>query len=274
MKTLFSFLCLMMVSIHSFGMRSYDRQEFLVQTIPKGGTHLLNKALDNLREHGCPPRYRWAHFSQGQAYNTHRKIYPFLLNHPEKKAVVLVRDMRDVLVSLMFYLDKAVSPKADTDGSFVWFSVKPQSKEMNGWSQLRTVDEKLDYLLSPNTNYFARSEKVCADDSYAVAKREKTLVLRFEDLVGANGGGSDSKQLDSLVKLADHVCRKPPTKEQLSEVARKSFGGKTFKEGGHFRKGQIGEWRKYFKPRHVKRMKEIYNDYLLYYGYETSRNWE
>ena len=92
-------------------MRSYDRHEFLVQTIPKGGTHLLKNALENLRPFGCPPRYRWAHFSQGQAYNAHRKIYPFLLSHPEKKAVVLVRDMRDVLVSLMFYLDKAVVTK-------------------------------------------------------------------------------------------------------------------------------------------------------------------
>ena len=111
---------------------------------------------------------------------------------------------------------------------------------MKLWSQLRTFDQKLDYLLAPETNFFARSEKVCADDSYAIAEREQSIVLRFEDLVGAAGGGDDARQMASLVKLANHICRKRIAKEELQEVANRSFGGKTFKEGGHFRKDKLG----------------------------------
>lgn len=65
---------------------------------------------------------------------------------------------------------------------------------------------------------------------------ESTLVLRFEDLVGSKGGGTDESQLEVLSKLSRLVGSDDSV---LPVVAENLFG-----EGRHtFRKGQIDAWR-------------------------------
>jgi len=41
----------------------------------------------------------------------------------------------------------------------------------------------------------------------------------------------------------------------------------------HYRKGVAGDWLNHFKPEHVARFKELYNDVLLKLRYETSADW-
>jgi hypothetical protein len=45
-------------------------------------------------------------------------------------------------------------------------------------------------------------------------------------------------------------------------------------EKSHYRRGTPGDWRNHFKPEHVTRFKEQYNDVLLKYTYESDPDWD
>ena len=63
------------------------------------------------------------------------------------------------------------------------------------------------------------------------------LTIKFEDLVGTRGGGSDTRASECLEQIADHIAV-PLTADLKQHVLDNLFGGtKTF------RKGQIGTWR-------------------------------
>jgi Sulfotransferase domain len=59
------------------------------------------------------------------------------------------------------------------------------------------------------------------------------------------------------------------------DFAKKSGGRKPGEEDpkSHFRKGQSGDWRNHFAPRHVRFFKDHYGDLLLKLGYETNSDW-
>lgn len=73
----------------------------------------------------------------------------------------------------------------------------------------------------------------------------RTLVVRFEDLVGSAGGGSDHAQLaatTAVLRAADRY----ESEQQVSAVARAVFAP----HAATFRRGAIGEWREHFTPEH------------------------
>jgi hypothetical protein len=59
------------------------------------------------------------------------------------------------------------------------------------------------------------------------------------------------------------------------DFAKKSGGRKPGEEDSksHFRKGQAGDWRNHFTPRHVRFFKDHYGDLLLKLGYEANSEW-
>ena len=63
------------------------------------------------------------------------------------------------------------------------------------------------------------------------------LTIRFEDLVGARGGGSDARASECLEQIADHIAV-PLTAQMKQHVLDNLFG-----DTKTFRKGQIGTWR-------------------------------
>ena len=91
--------------------------------------------------------------------------------------------------------------------------------------------------------------------------------IRFEDLIGPNGGGDWETQLETIQKIADHLGI-TVTEEKIERVARNLFGGT-----GTFRKGQIGAWKKHFKEHHKQAFKAIAGQLLVDLGYETDFDW-
>ena len=238
-----------------------EESDVLVQTIPKGGTHLLVNILEEMGKEK-ELKFFWAHFSQGQWRRTNAWIYPYLVRYPKKKKIVMVRDYRDVIVSLMHYLDNAVI-KASMDRNvnkvFTWFHLTYRSPEIDAWKRLRTREQKIDYLLDPEGNFFGKSLYTAFNDSLNFWKIPNTLLVRYEDLIGESGQ-------DEIVKIAKFVNRKPI---DISDA----YGGKKFSEGGHFRNGTSGEWKKVFNNRQKKRFKKRFNRFLITYGYEKDDRW-
>lgn len=93
------------------------------------------------------------------------------------------------------------------------------------------------------------------------------LALRFEDLVGPQGGGSAQAQRITLQNIIKHL-EIDSTEEIMNNVVQTLFGGT-----GTFREGQIGSWKKYFKPRHVEIFKQHAGQLLIDLGYEKDMNW-
>lgn len=90
------------------------------------------------------------------------------------------------------------------------------------------------------------------------------LLIKFEDLVGTKGGGSQDAQLRAIASIANFLEITPsPSAAQLAEVAKKSFGySKTF------RKGRIGGWRAATSDNEIKLYQEQIGDLLLNLHYE------
>lgn len=94
------------------------------------------------------------------------------------------------------------------------------------------------------------------------------LTIRFEDLVGSAGGGSDKKQMETVASIVKHLGI------ELSEQACEEIAAKIFYTGTRtFRKGQIGDWRNHFTEEHKRAFKEFHGNALIRMGYEKDYDW-
>ncbi|WJW76305.1 sulfotransferase domain-containing protein [Thiohalobacter sp. IOR34] len=94
------------------------------------------------------------------------------------------------------------------------------------------------------------------------------LVIRFEDLVGTGGGGSEQAQRDSLRRLFEFL-EVDMDENWIDETARRVFSSAS----PTFRKGRINQWKRVFDQELVDLFKEEAGQPLIDYGYEKSLEW-
>lgn len=100
-----------------------------------------------------------------------------------------------------------------------------------------------------------------------------TLAIKFEDLVGERGGGSEAKRLAVISQIMEHlqVTMSPADiKSRFGSYAMNPEESHTFKKGG---KGSIGGWKKHFTEEHKAAFKKIAGHLLIDLGYEASLVW-
>ncbi len=91
--------------------------------------------------------------------------------------------------------------------------------------------------------------------------------VRFEDLVGAKGGGSDDAQLQALKTIASYLdC--DVSEQELVAISQKLFGN-----AGTFCHGQIDRWRQVFTSAQIALFKEVAGQLLIDLGYEQDLEW-
>lgn len=96
---------------------------------------------------------------------------------------------------------------------------------------------------------------------------KNVCVVRFEDLVGPQGGGSQEVQLDAMRKIANYLGIYP-TDGELLGIALKLFG-----KFITLRAGQIGSWKSHFSEQHKKEFKRVAAQLLVDLGYERDFEW-
>jgi hypothetical protein len=96
---------------------------------------------------------------------------------------------------------------------------------------------------------------------------EGAVMVRFEDLVGARGGGSADAQERAVERIASHLGI------SIDGQTTRMIEENLFGTGRTFRKGQIGGWRSEFLPEHERAVNEVMGPLLLELGYETDPNW-
>lgn len=174
-------------------------------------------------------------------------LYPFFRQRLNWKAIVIIRDLRDVAVSLANWIER--SPALVKEG-----------KEFTKLSW----DQKLTYTLNrmgqniENINLWLKDPDV--------------LIIRYEDLIGEKGGGSDSKQAETIQEIATYLNINLK-EETLLDIQKNLFGNQDEYISPTFYSGTIGKWKSNFKDHHKDLFKKLHSDQLILLGYEKDNNW-
>lgn len=195
----------------------------------------------------------------GTFVSAHAGFHPALqqaLQRFHYKHVLLLRDPRDVAVSYTFFVMR-----------------EPGHHHHHYYRhELRSDDERL----MATIRGFAGTQAVQALASIGTTferfvpwiDEPGVLVCRFEDLVGARGGGNRDLQNDEIRRVAAFVGR-PVTAERAAAVAAAMYSEKSLT----FRKGALGQWAEHFGEAHRAAFKEVANPVLLRLGYEVDGGW-
>jgi len=249
-------------------------KDYVLLTIPKSGTHLMKKLLEMISKNKSkhfsaiielvPYRLSFVQnpivlkiFSDSLPklptsleahFNFAWVIKSYLKNKPHLTKIILIRDLRDVCVSTVFYIDK-IFPSFFGNISF---------------------DEKLMHTIVCKRKFFRNHVFNVRRESKAALKwlRDPSVtVCRFEDLCGEQGGCTRIAQEKEIVKIAS-ALDVSLSSEELGSIINNLWGGtKTF------RKGQTGGWKKHFKPHHIAAFKRNLGQLLIDLGYEKDNNW-
>lgn len=248
----------------------FASKKILFFSVPKSGTHLLSKLLwkmTNRSVEWLAPCYYGDPKPDPESLDPNdRGIYLHHLfssfdtikdDHSGKYIkILLIRDPRDTLVSQVEWTGSCKgcwwwAPNKFND---MFVNLPRKQKYMTA---IHYPEEKEHYGLK----YFFRKALEWMEDP-------EVLVLRFEELVGPEGGGDAEVQKNAIRKLAAHIGY-TVTEEDVDWLAEHVFGGTAT-----FNKGQIGTWRENFTPDITKQFKNQMGQLLIDLGYEKDNNWK
>lgn len=191
----------------------------------------------------------------GQTINAHCGYSPELhelLSEEGFRVLILLRDPRDILVSLVRYLSRHDHP-----------ALKGLSLEQQLLLAIDGIPPIAEAAVTP-----LRQQNVAENcrSITAWSGLDGVLTLRFEDLVGPQGGGSEAAQQAALSALSGFLgC----SEDRLDGVTKKAFGGtRTFDQG------RVGRWREAFTPKVTARFKAVVGEELVRLGYATGDGWQ
>ncbi|HEV2601553.1 MAG TPA: sulfotransferase domain-containing protein [Candidatus Babeliales bacterium] len=251
-------------------------QQILEISAPKTGTNLAKKCIQLLTNrksiHNVPWR-NWRgdeHFNKFYTIRTARdleymmhlpadKFWRLHLMHNERYATLFTQNN---MTLFFIYRD----PR-DQIISFVFYYMKINKTTIN-------INDAITDLITKGTLY--RLRPIANHNIYQLYQaylpwmhHPNALAVRFEDLVGPNGGGPQDAQYKTVRAMAQHLQLDLSDKE-IATVADSLFGSTL---SHTFRKGQIGSWKEHFTDEHKQLFKEIAGQLLIDLGYESDMNW-
>lgn len=158
--------------------------------------------------------------------------------------IVVFRDPRAVLVSFVHYVAQRKEHVLNRE-----FAALPVPEQFEAVLHGRRFEKA--YLESLRTRCLALEGWRSSPD---------TLKIRFEDLVGTRGGGSDDLQRGTLLRLAESLRIPGPP---IDRVVEELFG-----PGRHtFRKGQVASWQEELPAETLRAVEREVGDILERWGY-------
>jgi hypothetical protein len=247
-------------------------------SIPKAGTHLIASLLGRLPRmmfsgvHSAlgdidgPAGADWpaleralGHVNRGQYATGHFPHDPdlvALLDRLEYASLFCLRDPRDIVVSQVNYVT----------------GLAGHDLHRRYTQALHSFDER---LMASITGFAADEYGRGLEPIGTRVERyvpwlsePRTLVVRFEQLVGPAGGGSQEAQREAVRRVAGHVGRSL-VPERLDEVCEHVWSAKS----STFHSGRTGGWRERFRPEHIEAFKRVCGQTLVELGYERNLDW-
>ncbi len=213
----------------------------LCVSIPKAGTHLLERALclhPRLYRKLLPTLSnaslrRWggldgllAKLRPGQVIASHLRFeasFPEVVLRRHVPVIFLIRDPRDLVVSQVNYVARR------SDHRFA-----------KAFAQKAGLRDRLQLAIVGDPEHRLRSVGARLE-AYEGWLRSDALVVRFEDLVGPEGGGDADRQAETVRAIYRHVGL-PVDAAFVTKVCGRLFSSKS----PTFRRGSIGQWRDHF----------------------------
>lgn len=243
------------------------------------------------------PQQRSAHFSEanirpGAVILTIYKARPYFeqvaqnYSGPAHKFVV-IRDLRDTLVSLYFSLRyshveqrgigrirERLSEMDQETGFLFLMGIAPRDANNNFLTSKQTdMVEAFGEFTSDDPSGRRQNNPVAriAEIQESWMESDDRLLVRYEELVADEFG--------VFVQIMDYCNIRVPPNHLRRVVAHNSFAAMTGRNAGdedimaHQRKGIVGDWRNYFTDTIKAEFKEQFGQTLIITGYETDLNW-
>ncbi len=281
------------------------KQKITSIMIPKCGTHLLLKCLHLLDGHmskkynqsfpfekwyaankprnmlpppnhykglrhptiagNLPTRFiKYMEQSTGIYFDTHFHFtseFNNFLDMQNSKKILMIRDPRAFLVSFAFMVKEGFEQDQHID-------LEPLMLDLIDGRQQNYIH----WGVSRHASYpWVWETGVCNffKAFLPFIETKNCLVVKFEHLVGAKGGGSDALQMKEIKMIAQHIGVKIDNLK-VKKIAQDLFGDSTT-----FREGKIDGWKNYFSPTIKEAFKKVpgANALLIALGYERDENW-
>jgi sulfotransferase 6B1 len=249
----------------------------LVNTMPKSGTHLatgLLRSLPHMRFSGVHLtaydiardgavdvgvlHRRLERVRMGQFASAHLPADPAIVDAVDAlgyRTLFLYRDPRDMAVSDLHYI--------------LAFDRHPMHAALTALSPSERLSAVINGL--PGKRAGLPLLEPLADRCRAYRgwmARPGVLCVRFEDLVGSQGGGDDARQRAAVAAVAAHVDR-PLSSAQAQRVADSLWSPRS----STFRRGLVHGWRSEFTEAETALLKTVMGDDLMAMGYEDDDDW-
>lgn len=251
----------------------------IVNSVPKSGTHLVEKALrllgistveplfiSSATAQQWPPRAGESTVRIGVGMPVEvsaQRLAASLKSMPAGQVatahMVYSREMQDLLESCGERMLLALRDPRDVAVSLAFHIANEQGHRLHTRFAVMSENERLMATI-----------RGCGSELESVGRRFETVVpwgqwrgallVRFEDLVGSAGGGNDTRQEQTLAAICAHAGRCVPS--DLGQTARKLFGS-----SATFRRGTTGQWRSSFTPEHQCAFDEVAPGLLQSLGY-------
>jgi len=270
--------------INDFTM-NYDKSKwkiphelFVIHSIPKCGTHFIERTVRLMTSHGIVHRYILkAKLEEACANNkVARSVQPFdkrlleTLKKTNHLCLAMHRDPRDALISHIFYMRNYPKNPTGDNTKRDFFTVGPEFDTL-------PFEKQLDALIMGNKHA----------DSYIKFYKERigwalsgfALPVKFEDLLGAKGGGSDEVQ-HKIVKKIDRYLKTNLSPDALQYVLDNMYeeqgnrGNPEYMvEGKAYKRSATGNWKVFLNPKQKKIIKKMIGKELIQLGYEKDYKW-
>ena len=169
-----------------------------------------------------------------------------LLQEENVKIVSILRDPRSVAVSHMYH-------------------IKKDKKHFFHNEYMALLDDDATLLLSIKGGNMGPYRLQSLYDRYVQFYRwnehRSAVMIRFEDLVGPEGGGRFEVQRKAIKRVVKHIQLEIDDND-VERVQKKIFGGTNT-----FRKGQIDGWRSEMSKEHVLAIEEVMGNFMRELGY-------
>ncbi len=183
------------------------------------------------------------------------KSYANTLSHADYRILYLYRDPRDVVVSLALF-------------------IRDKDKQVWPGAQQISLNEVITRLITGGPSMHQTAHHISAQGIRKVYEAYRpwmslpnVLIIRFEDLIGPQGGGDGYAQINTIMAIAKHIDH------PLEEYEAAYLGGAIFGCTEIFNKGQIGSWKEYFTQAHKQLFKKHAGQLLIDLGYEQDLKW-
>jgi sulfotransferase 6B1 len=242
--------------------------KILLNSIPKSGTHLLETVVEQipiLRHFGgrtlrtniyssplaCYKRV--GRLSKGEFAPAHLAFDEALFDIIKQnniKVLMMARDPRDIIVSNEHYITNIDK----THEHHKYLSSLPSSEAriealIKGFDNNGIVYPSIAELFASYQKWTQQPEVFC---------------LKFEDLIGEKGGGSQQKQRDTVERLIQYLGVELKA-DELNSICESTFSTKS----STFRKGKIGSWADSISKRHLEMLHKDAYTIMKSYGYEV-----